>query len=45
MLYEVLKRTIERGDVEGLREKVDVFFAVNRLTEEQYTELTGLLAG
>ncbi len=43
MLYEVLKRLIERGATDGLREKIDVFFAVGRITEAQYTELTGKL--
>lgn len=42
MLYEVLKRTIARGDVEGLQEKIDVFFAAERLTETEYEELTRL---
>ncbi len=43
MLYEVLKRLIDRGQTDGLREKIDVFFAVGRLTEAQYTELCGKL--
>jgi len=43
MLFEVLKRMIERGDTEGLREKIDVFFAAGRLDSEEYTKLTDLL--
>lgn len=43
MLYQVLKRMISRGEVAGLREKVDVFYAVGRITEQEYTELCGLL--
>ncbi len=43
MLYNVLKRLIERGQTTGLREKLDVFYAVGSVTEAQYTELTGLL--
>lgn len=45
MLYRVLKRTIERGgyDAEEMREKLDVFFAADRITQEQYTELVALL--
>ena len=39
MLYEVLERIIARGDTAGLREKIDVFFAANRLTETQYQTL------
>lgn len=44
MLYQVLVRMIQRGQTVGLSEKVDVFFAAGKLTEEQYTELSGLLA-
>lgn len=43
MLYRTLKRMIERGQTKGLSEKVDIFFAVNKLTEEEYTELTAML--
>lgn len=43
MLYTVIKRMIERGQTDGLREKIDVFFAVGSLTEAQYTELVALL--
>ncbi len=43
MLYRVLKRMIERGQTEGLAEKLDVFYAAGKLTEAQYTELTALL--
>lgn len=44
MLYNVLKRLIERGQTTGLQEKLDVFYAVGSITEAQYTELTGLLS-
>ena len=43
MLYRVLKRMVERGQAEGLAEKLDVFYAAGKLTEAQYTELTALL--
>ena len=43
MLYEVLERMIARGDTAGLQEKIDVFFAVGRLTETQYQTLCNLL--
>jgi len=43
MLYRVLRRLIETGQTEGLREKIDVFYAVGRLTEAEYLELTALL--
>lgn len=43
MLYRTLKRLIERGNTEGLEEKIDIFFAAGKLTEQEYTELIGLL--
>ena len=43
MLYNVLTRMIARGQVEGLAEKVDVFYAVGRLTQEEYQNITALL--
>lgn len=44
MLYRTLKRMIEKGLTEGISEKIDIFFAVNKLTEEEYNELTSMLA-
>ncbi len=43
MLYRTLKRTIERGQTDGMQEKLDVFYAADRLTEAEYLELTGML--
>lgn len=43
MLYRTLKRMIERGQVFGMEEKLDIFFAANKLTEEEYLELTSML--
>ena len=43
MLYRVLTRMVARGDTEGLREKVDVFYASGRLTDEEYQALTAQL--
>lgn len=43
MLYRVLKRLIELGKTEGLEERVDVFFATGKLTEDQYNELIEML--
>ncbi|HNX99620.1 MAG TPA: hypothetical protein PKN39_02465 [Oscillospiraceae bacterium] len=45
MLYRTLKRMIEKGLTDGIAEKLDVFYAANKITEAQYTELTGLLTG
>ena len=39
MLYRMLKRLIELGKTEGLEERIDVFFAAGKITEEQYNEL------
>ena len=43
MLYRTLKRIIERGQTEGLAEKIDVLWVAGKLTDEEYYELTGLL--
>lgn len=43
MLYRTLKRMIERGQTDGLEEKIDIFFAAGKLTEAEYTELIGML--
>lgn len=45
MLYRTLKRLIELGRTEGLTEKLDIFYATGKLSEAEYTELTGLLEG
>ena len=45
MIYQLLKRMITTGNYEkdDMQNKLDVFFAVNRITEEQYLELTELI--
>ena len=43
MLYRVLKRMIERGQIDGMAEKLDVFYATGKITEAQYTDLTQML--
>ena len=43
MLYRTLKRMIERGQVEGMEEKLDIFFAANKITEAEYAELMAML--
>lgn len=43
MLYRTLKRMIERGNTDGIVEKLDVFYAADKITREQYTELVALL--
>jgi len=43
MLYTILTRMIARGTTVGLQEKLDVFYAVGRLTEAEYQTLTEAL--
>ena len=43
MLYRTLKRMIERGQTAGMAEKLDIFYAADKITEAEYTELTALL--
>ena len=46
-MYNSMKKLIERrfyATAEIAQNKIDVFYAVDRLTDEQYTELTALIA-
>lgn len=43
MLFRVLNRMIERGQIDGLSEKIDVFYAVGKLTEDEYNDLLSML--
>ncbi len=45
MLYTILERMIARGNTVGLQDKLDVFYAVGRITETEYTELAEALTG
>lgn len=43
MLYRVLLKIKERdGVTDELKNKIDIFFATNRITEEQYNELMNI---
>ena len=43
MLYITLLKLKERkGLTDDLKNKIDVFFAVGRITEDQYNELMGI---
>ena len=44
MLYRTCKRLIERGQTAGRADKLDVFYAIGRITEAEYKELIELLA-
>ena len=43
MLYRTLKRMIERGQTAGMEDKLDIFYAADKITEAQYNELLALL--
>lgn len=43
MLYRTIRRLIQRGSTAGLEEKIDIFFAADKLTAEEYRELLALL--
>ena len=45
MIYTLLKRMITTNNYQkdDMQNKLDIFFAVNRITEEQYLELTELI--
>lgn len=45
MVYKLCKRLIETNRADKMQEKLDVFLVNDRLTAEEYTELTGLLKG
>ena len=42
-LYSTCKRMIERSRTSGMAKKLDIFYAANKLTDEQYAELTEML--
>lgn len=43
MLYRTLQRLIERGRIDGLEEKMDLFYTLDKLTETEYQELRDML--
>ena len=45
MTYTYCKSIIERGnyDAQEMKDKLDVFLLNNRITDEQYTELTQMI--
>ena len=43
MLYRTLKRIIERKQTTGMAEKLDIFFAADKITEAEYQELVAML--
>lgn len=47
MTYNVCKRLIQNGNFEkeDMTTKLDIFLLNNRITQEQYNELVGLMDG
>ena len=43
MLYRTLKRMIERGQTEGIENKLDIFYAAGKMSEAEYSELIDML--
>lgn len=43
MLYRTLTRLIENGQTVDLEEKLDLFYALGKLSETEYQELRGML--
>lgn len=43
MTYKLCLRLIKAGKTDGLADKIDVYFAAGRLTEEEYAELMSML--
>lgn len=42
-VFNLCKKLIEKGRIEGLQEKLDVYLACDRLTTEEYEELVKLM--
>ena len=42
-LYRTLKRMIERGQTDGMEEKLDLFYTTDKIGIEEYNELMALL--
>ena len=42
MTYNLCKKLIEAGRMDAI--KLDVYYAAGRLTDEEYTELMGMLS-
>ena len=42
-VYNLCKKLIDLGKPDGLQAKLDVYLANDRLTTDEYNELTGML--
>lgn len=45
MLYRTLKRLIALGKTDGISEKIDIFYAAGKLSDEEYEELSRSVKG
>ena len=43
MLFKTLKRMIERNNIDGIEAKIDLFYATDKITKDEYTELIEML--
>lgn len=43
-VYNLCKKLIALGKTDGLQQKIDIYYANNRLSDEEYSELCELLA-
>lgn len=43
MLYRTLLRMIQRGQTQAMAEKLDIFFAADKLSKAEYQELSAML--
>ena len=43
MLFKTLKRMIERKNTDGIEAKIDLFYAADKITKDEYTELIEML--
>lgn len=42
-VFNLCKLLIQKGRINGLQDKMDVYLAADRLTTEEYNELTAML--
>lgn len=43
MTYKLCKKLIDAKRTTGMKDKLDVFYANDRLTADEYTELIGMI--
>ena len=43
MLFKLLKRLIAKGQTDGLVEKIEVFYAADKISKTEYNKLVKLL--